>query len=452
MSLTRNYHIDNNLQSSDKSFWIAITIFILFLVLRRSAAYFGIPPLYGGEITIILFAALFLRRDELRTFCTNPYGIVCLTFAFLPIPYFIVQYRNVGIDAIMYSSVAYYAVFWYFGYSIISTAEKQNLFINVLYYAILLSNIHFLVSKVIHLGELPLLINGVSLFGHSDSCYIYFALGIAYALIFAHKLGLIKTIILLGSSIVGHVLITERGSQLGILGVLLALFIFRKIWLKYNSYAIQFLIFFGGSILVTWFLIAPKSEFAEKTALQLDLVISIFSSSQNAVRTGTKEHRLEMWNEIIENTLNKSPVLGQGVQGPLVDVAFKNPHNSFITIFGRFGIAGLLLAITIYFAMPVHNMNVMTRISDTELQQTMLLYLCFVPAFMGAALFGPTLESPFSALVCNFIYGASLRCCDIVLQRSQAPAVIRYAQMARKRPNQKTKIGSQKSEILSSVL
>jgi len=407
----------------------------LFLVLRRSAAYFGIPPLYGGEITIILFAALFLRRDKLRTFCTNPYGLVALTFAVLPFPYFIVQYRNVGIDAIMYSSVAYYAVFWYFGYSIISTTERQNLFISVLYYAILLSNIHFLVSRVIHLEEIPLLINGVSLLGHSDSCYIYFAVGIAYALIFSYKLGLIRTIVLLCSSILGHVLSTERGSQLGILFVLLTLFIFRKIWLKYNSYPIQFLIFWGISSLVLGLLLWPKSEFVEKTAFQVDLIISTFNRSQNAVRAGTIEHRLEMWKEIIENTLNEGPVLGQGVKGPLVDAAFRNPHNSFITIFGRFGIVGLLLAITIYFAMPVHNMIVMTRISDTKLQQAMLLYLCFVPAFMGAALFGPTLVSPFSALVCNFIYGASLRCCDIVLQRSQAPAVIRCVQMTRKRPN-----------------
>jgi len=345
----------------------------------------------------------------------------------------------------MYSSVAYYAVFWYFGYSIISTTERQNLFISVLYYAILLSNIHFLVSRVIHLEEIPPLINGVSLLGHSDSCYIYFAVGIAYALIFSYKLGLIRTIVLLGSSILGHVLSTERGSQLGILGVLLTLFIFRKIWLKYNSYAIQYLIFLGGSSLVLALLLWPKSEFVEKTAFQVDLIISTFSHSQNTVRAGTKEHRLEMWKEIIENTLNEGPVLGQGVKGPLVDVAFRNPHNSFITIFGRFGIVGLLLAITIYFAMPLHNMIVMTRISppaqrvrragDTKLQQAMLLYLCFVPAFMGAALFGPTLVSPFSALVCNFIYGASLRCCDIVLQRSQAPAVIRCAQMTRKRPN-----------------
>jgi hypothetical protein len=435
MSLIPNYQIENDLQSSDRGFWIAITIFLLFLVLRRSVAYFGIPPLYGGEITIILFAALFLRRDKLKAFCNNPYGLASLTFTVLPLPYIIVQYRSSGTASIMYSSIAYYAVFWYFGYSIISTIERQNLFISVLYYAILLSNIHFIFSELIPLAEMPPFINGVSLLGHNDSCYIYYGVGIAYALIFSYELGLTKTIVLLSSSILGHVLSTERGSQLGILGVLLILAIFRKIWFRYDKFSLSSLMLFAGSILAIGIIIAPKTAPVQKITLQLDLITSIFSRSQNVVRAGTKQHRLEMWKEVIENTLKKNAVLGQGVKSPLVDVAFRNPHNSFITIFGRFGIVGLLLAIIIYFAMPVHNMILLTHVDDPKLQQTMLLYLCFVPAFMGAALFGPTLASPFSALVCNFIYGASLRCFDIAIQRSQAPTVVCFAQIERKNPN-----------------
>src|SRR4030042_5001264 len=133
MSLIRNYQIENNLQSSDKKFWAAIIIFVFFLLLRRSAAYFGIPPLYGGEITIILFAVLFLRSDKLIEFCNNPYGLASLIFAALPLPYIIFHYRYSGTESIMYSSAPYYAVFLYFGYTIISTTEKQKIFIDVLY-------------------------------------------------------------------------------------------------------------------------------------------------------------------------------------------------------------------------------------------------------------------------------------------------------------------------------
>jgi len=177
---------------------------------------------------------------------------------------------------------------------------------------------------------------------------------------------------------------------------------------------------FGGSFVVTWFLMAPNSEFTKKTTLQLDLAISTISRSPNVVRAGTKEHRLAMWKEVIDDTLKKDPVFGQGVKEPLVDVAFRNPHNSFLSVFGRFGIVGLVLAVIIYFVMPVDNMIILTHTHDTRLQQIMLLYLCFVPSFMGAALFGPTLVSPYSALVCNFVYGAYLRCGDIVRQTSYA--------------------------------
>ncbi|OHB61699.1 MAG: hypothetical protein A2167_01040 [Planctomycetes bacterium RBG_13_46_10] len=435
MSLIRNYQIENNLQSSDKKFWAAIIIFVFFLVLRRSAAYFGIPPLYGGEITIILFAVLFLRSDKLIEFCNNPYGLASLIFAALPLPYIIFHYRYSGTESIMYSSAAYYAVFIYFGYTIISTTEKQKIFIDVLYYAILLSNIHFLVSSIIPLTEMPPFINGVSLFGHTDSCYIYFGVGIAYALIFSHKIGLIKTTALLISSIIGHIVSTERGSQLGILGVLLTLVIFKEIWFRYNKFSLSLITLFSGLILVTGIIIAPKNASVQKVTLQLDLMASIFSRSPHVIRAGTKEHRLQMWKEIIENTLEKNPVIGQGVKSQLIDVSFKNPHNSFVTIYGRFGIPGLVLSIIIYFAMPVRNMIILKHSADPRLQQIMLLYLCFVPAFMGAVLFGPTLESPFSALACNFIYGASLRCFDIALYESQAPAVVCCHQMAGQIPN-----------------
>jgi len=435
LSSVRTSQVENNLQSSDKSFWIAMAIVFLFLVLRRSAAYCGMPPLYGGEMTIVLFAAFFFRRDNLKAFYENPYGLASMIFALLPLPYIIVQYRSAGTDAIMYSSVAYYAAFLYFGYSAVSTAARQRLFTKVLYYAILLSNIHYLVSTVIPVEELPPLINGVSLLGHSDSCYIYFGVGIAYALIFSDELGLARTSILLGSSILGHLWLTERGSQLGILGVLLTLAIFHRIWLRYSKRLLSWLTLFGGLMVGTWFLIAPNSEFTKMTVLQLDLVISTFSRSPNAVRAGTKEHRLAMWKEVIEETLSEDPVLGQGVKGPLVDVAFRNPHNSFLSIFGRFGVVGLVLAVIIYFVMPVDNMIVLTHTRDPVLQRIMLLQLCFVPAFMGAALFGPTLVSPFSALVCNFIYGASLRCSDIVRRKSQAPAVMGCART----PTEETK-------------
>ena len=59
---------------------IAMIVVFVFLVLRRSAAYAGIPPLYGGEITLLIFAAIFLRLATLGRFVANPFGLVTVLY------------------------------------------------------------------------------------------------------------------------------------------------------------------------------------------------------------------------------------------------------------------------------------------------------------------------------------------------------------------------------------
>ena len=108
--------VKNNPGSLSIVFKIAIVLVCLFLVLGRSMAYMGIPPLYGGELTIILFSLFFMRLEKVQSFIKQPIGKICLFYLLISSFYIFVAFSNVGISCMRYSAVSYYAIFIYFGY------------------------------------------------------------------------------------------------------------------------------------------------------------------------------------------------------------------------------------------------------------------------------------------------------------------------------------------------
>jgi len=400
---------------SNISFYVAIGLVMVFLVLKRSAAYAGFPPLYGGEIALIGLAVLYLRWPTVVSFARNPVGQIALAFAALCVPYIIAEYDRAGTDCIMFASVAYYALFVYFGYAVVSTRLDQDRFISLLFYAILASTAHFLLGEVVPLRDISPDVNGAPLLGNSDSAYVYFALGLAYVVIYWQQLHPLKIAALLTLSVVGHIILDERGSLLGIIGVGVVLLWKRQIWwhrpMTQTAAAVA-----GGAVLLFLLIVvhAPDGLIARKAGGQLDLLAATVGNPEGMEnKVGTKEHRLAMWRQITDETIAEDPWLGQGFSRPLIKEEFRNPHNSFVTIFGRMGVVGLGLAVALYIGFPAYVAWRFRRIKDAWGRRHMLFYLAFVPAFLGAALFGPTLESPYSALVVNFMYGAFLRCREL---------------------------------------
>lgn len=393
-------------------FYVAVFIVFVFLVMRRSAAYLGIPPLYGGEITIIVFAILYSKRKTIACFVRNPLGFLSFVFVGLSIPYILAEYDDVGIQSVMYASISYYAIFVYFGYAIVHTQNEQQSFIHLFYYAILFSNCHALLGMFLPLREISPLINGAPLLGGGGSSYIYFSLGIGYAILYGQSLGRIKSTVLLLLSTVVYIIGMERGSMLGVISVIFLLLWYRKIWWQYSSSFFVpafFILVFSGLISVYCF---TNSEFTQNIKSQYDAAMSIVGKSD--FREGTRSHRLQMWEQVITETIREDPWFGQGFRDQLIDADFRlSPHNCFVEIFGYLGLTGLSLAIILYIFFPLL-VAVRLKKSRSDCSKSHLLfYLCFVGSFYGAAFFAPTLVSPYSALVCNFVYGAFLRYAEL---------------------------------------
>ena len=184
--------------------------------------------------------------------------------------------------------------------------------------------------------------------------------------------------------------------MLGVIAVGFLLLWYRKIWWRYAVDRItQMLI--TGSVFSTIFVIlyAHKSPIAQKMMDQGYLFLSTIGDTPNLEsKSYTKEHRLSMWEQVITETIQEDPWFGQGFRDQLIEETFRNPHNSFVTIFGRMGLTGLSLAIILYICLPL---LVAVRLKNSRSdcsKADLLFYLCFVVSFLSAAFFCPTLESP----------------------------------------------------------
>jgi O-antigen ligase len=398
---------------------ITVVIVLVFWVIKRSAAYIGVPPLWGGEISLVILCAVFLRWKTVASFLRNTVGLLVLSFVVLPIPFVLLGYMEWGLKAFEDYAVFYYAIFVFFGYAAISNEKTQDFFIRIIYFGIVLNSLHFILARIFPLQEIAPKINDVALLGHNDSCYIYYSFGLAYALIFGSHLKIHSRLILWASIIIPYLIHFERAPVLAFSAVVVILLFHRNVW--YNGLDNRHLITIVAVLLLIAVLTTAVASYApdlglkEKFGMQKELVFSIFGwSAELKERDGTREHRLQMWDKVWQDTLQKNVLFGQGFGHELTDVEFRHPHNSFVTIFGRLGLLGLFISVGIYIVLPFAAFMRVGKVINKKRQKRLLLYCCFWPAFLSGALFSPTLESPYSALVCNFMFGVFLRNYEIV--------------------------------------
>jgi O-antigen ligase len=401
--------------------FIAVSIVLVFWIIKRSAAYIGIPPLWGGEIALIILSCFFLRFKTVSYFLKNVTGVLVLFFVILPIPFVLLGYMESGIQSFQQYSVFYYATFIFFGYAATRNEKTQEFFIRIIYFGILLNSLHFIVAKIVPLQEIAPKINEIAILGHNDSCYIYYSFGLAYAIIFGSRLGFYRQLILWAAIIISYLIHFERAPVLGFLAVATILLFHKKVWYRgivnrrfVSAGLILLLVAVLGGIFASY---VPDLELKGKFAMQKELVLSIFGQSRELrEKDGTREHRLQMWGQVWTDTVQKNVFFGQGFGHELTDADFRHPHNSFVTIFGRLGLLGLVISIGIYLVFPFIAFMKVNKVASREHQKWLLLYCCFWPAFLSGALFSPTLESPYSALVCNFIFGVFLRNYEMATQ------------------------------------
>lgn len=391
----------------------AAWVVFAFILFKRSAAVcIRIPPLYGGELAILVFTILFLQRATAARFFKNPFGVIVAIYLLVAIPMMVAAYLDVGFQFAIHGATAYYAVFVYFGYAALFSRASQSYFIRTLYFVLVVSGVLTVLWSIPSIQPLVPRIGEVPIFGAGGGGYVFTTLGFAYVVIYGRELGYAKSVLLLLLSCLRYFMAFQRGCMLATVGVFALLVHQRRTWSyrPWKPWRVLAMIALG-SLVVGSVLIAPSSTFSDHVLSQGTAALSIIGKSD--FRSGSRDHRLEMWQRVAEETISRDPWFGRGFREPLIEETFRSPHNCFVEIFGYMGIFGLVPALALYVLFPAMVFMQLVSRRHRPLEKDTLFYMCYAISFYGAAFFAPTLVSPYSALVSNFFFGAFLRHAEV---------------------------------------
>lgn len=337
-----------------------LTYLAAITILGKGPTYLGIPPLYWGEVTLVISlfcivpqigATNFLRRTRLLSL------FICL-FMTLGAVLTAINLNRWRMDALRDAAIWYYGLFYFVGLGLASRPSLGNrvwYLLRWFWIWALVWNTADLISKhrlswwgpVIPGRGVPVVFNGVHEAGQN------LALG-AMVVLCTNTLrgrprlrGFLAAVALLG--LVLFASSEGRGMRIGFaagaLTVMLAGLSPRGLP-HFNTRL------FKLAILLVPLLLMASIASPERAARLMH--IDRFAQADPANPEGTAEWRLIWWQRIYEAVMRQNPLFGLGfgqslhVYHPLLQdstdrMIVRSPHNFNVTVFARMGIVGLLL-------------------------------------------------------------------------------------------------------------
>ncbi len=225
----------------------------------------------------------------------------------------------------------------------------------------------------------------------------------------------IKSIFIFILNFLFAILLFERASFFNfILSFLFTLFIFKNSIPRniiFNSFSKIFIAIFIGLLLaplaLNFLFDASNFRFDLDTKNILNFFYSIVNSNADigAGLSGTRDHRIDMWKELFEYVSSNisTIIFGIGYKGEVLDILgvdFRAPHNGFVTIFVRGGLAGLFFytffLITIFYKIKEKGIE-----TNATFQSKLIAMIVFL-SFIGDALTGTIIDSPFTSFIVYF--------------------------------------------------
>lgn len=265
-------------------------------------------------------------------------------------------------------------------------------------------------------------IRGVSLFGIYGSYYCILVPAIGYFIIFRKKEKFWALFTTLG--IVALLITGSRAGFLSLFALMLIVVNFKQL---HHVLIVGVILVLVVAISVEFILPSFLDAFAITTRGNFSaeyyaaMFISIFdpnygASSFGESLSGSREHRFEMWQYVINNVhaTSRTTWFGVGFSDPLVDAVFINPHNSYITFLGRGGYVGLFLFSTLLFHSFFRSISANIRSKRIHNQAAKDGDLIFDMCVWGSAFvlsltinlgFSTVFESPMNAVPMLFFLG-----------------------------------------------
>jgi hypothetical protein len=403
-----------------------------YVVLGKDFAYLGFPPLYIGEIALILGAAVALIAGNLTSAILNLPGLalalLMLWTAHRTIPY----WNEYGLDAPRDAMIVFYGLFAYVIASLVLQRPSTFLFL-VERYKRFISYAIFLAPIVVALGLVfpPLL--GFGPKGADLACHLtaIFALGLLGSI----RLRPLAFILILLFELFAFTQAREAMAVFFVSSSLATALSQQGRALRRISTCIGvFATVIGVLFVVDFHLDSEDLRRPVSVRQYVANVTSTFAGGDN--EDETREWRLNWWSDIINYTVhgpyfwtgkgfgpNIADTDGYQTSGP-DEAPLRSPHNAHMTILARGGVPEFVLwlsALGAWLGAVIRQMTEARRLRDGWWANVFAFLLIYWTAILVASSFDVVLEGPVMGIWFWTIHGIGLA--SVVLHRHRVATV-----------------------------
>jgi hypothetical protein len=402
-----------------------------YAVFGREFAYLGFPPLYIGEIALVLGIAVALMAGHLTSAILNLPGLtlalLMLWTAHRTVPY----WDQYGFDAPRDAMIVFYGLFAYVIASLIGQRPSTLLFLverykHFIFYAVFLAPIIFTVGHTFPplLGIGP---NAAELACHMTAIF-------AFALIGFVRLRPLALIVMMLFELFAFSQAREAMVVFVLCSSLAAAFSLESRVLRHISAGIGICAAVVGVLFVVDFHFDSEDLRRPVSVRQyMENVSTIFADSDDE----TKEWRLNWWSDITNYTVhgpyfwtgkgfgpNLADTDGYQTSGP-DEAPLRSPHNAHMTILARGGVPGLalwILALGAWLGAMLRQLVEARRLRDSWWASIFAILVVYWTAILVASSFAVVLEGPVMGIWFWTIHGIGMA--SLILHRHRVAMLL----------------------------
>ncbi len=396
-----------------------------YALLARGFAYWGVPPLFVGEIMLVLGIVQAVRAGTLSRLASFP--VVWMLSAMIALAVvrmvpFIGQY---GIDAPRDAMQIIYGL-----YALIVAAllierperirdlvRQYQVFIKVMLGLVWIAYLLFKVAET-SIPYLPWAEGSARIIEAKGGDIMVHMAGITVFLM----VGLMRKRPLILAALVfnaGIIVVSNRGGMVAYCAALAAGYLLRPPEARIGKFAYAFGFFLAIGLIVGP-LVQINGGTREISVGQLwSNIQSVFGQSDSSSLEGTKEWRLNWWEQIYDYTVHGEYFWtgkGFGVNlakddGFVVDPSLRSPHNGHMTILARMGVPGVLLWILLQLAWIAMILRAWWRARDAKASKWMGAFAVLVSYWVAMhlnAAFDVYFEGPMGGIWFWTVFGLGI--------------------------------------------
>jgi len=399
-----------------------------YIVGQSGFGHFSLSPrkgIYLGEIGLIVcFVAMASRIAFTREKIIPKQPLAWAIFALIAIGTFRfiydVRHSNNQIEVVRDFATIYYAVFFFVAFNICRHAGSrlfvQRTITAALICAIFVSSV---LSVVPSLGLYFLVHERPFIEPRADLTGSF--MGFATILFYLNgqtRGQSVRWTLLSFAAFIALLLPLSRATFLGFAAALIIL-----MFSGHGKFLLRVAIFCVVGIMVLTPLVLAVKKTGEETYATLlrDKILAIvepfgskrtFASTVGDDAAGNNEFRLAWWTSVIDETSDKSPLVGLGFGYDLAkrflvsynalnpyEFDTRSPHSILLTIYGRMGIVGILSFFLVIFCIAKSALRCAAAIRNRKTSSLDIALWCGVVAILVTSCFGVMLEGPMAAIV-----------------------------------------------------